>query len=157
MNIELIAIGKTKAPYIVKGIEDYLNRIRKYVSFSLIELPDVKNAGRLPEEEQKKLEGKAILSRVSPSDYLVLLDERGREFSSMEFSSHLETIFANGKKKLLLIVGGPYGFSEDVYVRADEKISLSRLTFNHEMVRLFLTEQFYRALTIMRNEPYHHK
>lgn len=156
MNIELLAIGKTKTGYVAEGMEEYLKRLRRYVPFSLTELPDVRNAGRLPQEEQKEAEGNLLLGKMTPADHVVLLDERGKQFTSREFASRLENILASGKKRLLLVVGGPYGFSKAVYSRADEMLSLSKMTFNHEMVRLFMTEQTYRAMTILRGEPYHH-
>ena len=156
MNIELLAIGKTKTGFVAEGMEEYLRRLRRYVPFSLTELPDVRNAGRLPQEEQKEAEGILLLGKMTPADHVVLLDERGKQFTSREFASRLENIMASGKKRLLLVVGGPYGFSKAVYSRADEMLSLSKMTFNHEMVRLFMTEQTYRAMTILRGEPYHH-
>lgn len=157
MNILLLTIGKTKTRYLNEGISEYLKRLKRYVSFEIAELPDVKNAGRIGREEQKTAEGELLLSKLNPSDHVALLDERGKEFTSMEFASHLEAIMASGKKRLVMVVGGPYGFSKPVYDRADQLISLSRMTFNHEMVRLFIAEQTYRAFTILRNEPYHHE
>lgn len=156
MNLEILTIGKTKTAYIKTGIEEYSKRLGRYLPFDITEIADVKNAGRLPQEEQKTAEGEIILSRVSPSDYLWLLDERGKEYTSREFAGRLETLMASGKKRLLLVVGGPYGFSKPVYNRADGMLSLSKMTFNHEMVRLFAAEQIYRAMTILRGEPYHH-
>ena len=156
MNIVLLAIGKTKTRYVIEGIEEYLRRLKRYVPFEIAEIPDVKNAGRISHEEQKGAEGAEILSRLSPSDHLMLLDERGNQYTSVEFASRLEVIMASGKKRLVMAVGGPYGFSKPVYDRANELLSLSKMTFNHEMVRLFITEQTYRALTILRGEPYHH-
>ena len=157
MNVTLLAIGKTKTDYIVAGISEYLKRLRRYIPYDITELPDVKNAGRISKEEQKEAEGKLLLGIITSSDHVALLDERGKEYTSVEFSRKMESLLASGKKRLLLIVGGPYGFSQDVYNRADELISLSKMTFNHEMVRLFITEQVYRAMTIMRGEPYHHE
>lgn len=157
MNIELLAIGKTKTKYISDGTEEYLKRLRRYVPYGITELPDVKNAGRISKEEQKTAEGRQILASVSPSDYVVLLDERGRQYTSMEFAGKLEALLASGRKRLVMIIGGPYGFSKEVYDRADELLSLSKMTFSHEMIRLFITEQVYRAMTILRNEPYHHE
>lgn len=156
MNIELFTIGKTKTDFIAKGIDEYLRRLRRYVAYGITEIPDVKNAGKLPEEEQKEAEGAAILSRLQPSDQVVLLDERGKQYTSRKFAARVQTLMASGKKRLVFVVGGPYGFSKDVYQRADELLSLSEMTFNHEMVRLFFTEQIYRAMTILRGEPYHH-
>lgn len=156
MNIEIIAVGKTKAAYVMQGIAEYSRRIGRYASFDITELPDIKNAGKVSEEEQKQAEGAAILKKVQPSDHLVLLDERGKQYTSREFADRLQAILASGKKRLLMVIGGPYGFSKEVYDRADELLSLSKMTFNHEMVRLFITEQTYRTFTILRGEPYHH-
>lgn len=157
MDIALMAVGKTTIKFVDEGITEYCRRLRRYIPYSIGIVPDIRNAGRLPEERQKELEGEKILAGVSPSDFVVLLDERGREYSSMEFSSFLEKQMVAGRKRLLFVVGGPYGFSESVYARADALLSLSRMTFNHEMVRLFFTEQVYRAMTILRGEPYHHE
>lgn len=157
MNIQLLAIGKTKTNYVAEGLEEYLRRLKKYVPFSLVEIPDVKNAGRIPVEEQKTAEGNRILEAVGKADILMLLDERGQEYRSVEFAAKLESLLASGKKNLILAIGGPYGFSKAVYDRADALLSLSKMTFNHEMVRLFITEQIYRAMTILRGEPYHHE
>ena len=156
MNIELLTIGKTRMRFVVEGLDEYRARLRRYVNFQIVELPDVKNAGRLPEQEQKEAEGSLIISRLQPSDHVVLLDERGRQYTSRKFASRLQSVMASGKKRLVFIVGGPYGFSDAVYKRADEMLSLSEMTFNHEMVRLFFTDQLYRAHTILRGEPYHH-
>lgn len=151
-----MAVGKTRTDYLVRGIDEYVRRLRHYVDFSIVELPDVKTTKSLPESQQKEKEGETILSRVSQSDFLVLLDERGKEYTSGEFASYLEKQMASGRKRLIFLIGGPYGFSKQLYDRADAKISLSRMTFNHEMVRLFFTEQIYRGMTILRGEPYHH-
>ena len=157
MNIELLAVGKTKTKFVAEGIEEYLRRLRRYVQFSVTELPDIKNAGRLPREEQKESEGQLILGRLTPADHVMLLDERGKQYTSLEFADRLQGIMASGKKRLVMVIGGPYGFSKAVYDRADERLSLSKMTFNHEMVRMFITEQTYRAMTILRGEPYHHE
>lgn len=157
MKILLVTIGKTHTKYVVKGIEDYVGRLKRYVPFALEELPDVKTSKTTPEETQKSAEGDLILKQLAPSDFVVLLDERGREFTSVEFSDYLQKIMAMGRKQIVFVVGGPYGFSKAVYERSDAKLSLSRMTFNHEMVRLFFIEQIYRAMTILRNEPYHHE
>lgn len=157
MNIQLLTIGKTKNKNIADGIEEYLKRLRRYVPYEIIEIPDLKNSGRMTREEQKEAEGHLILNKLSPGDYLILLDERGRQYTSIEFAGKLETILSSGKKKLIFAVGGPYGFSKSVYDRANELLSLSKMTFNHEMVRLFITEQVYRGMTILKGEPYHHE
>lgn len=157
MNIVLLTIGKTNTGYISEGLQEYIRRLRRYVPYEILEIPDIKNAGKLPVPEQKEAEGREILNRLNPSDYVALLDERGKEYSSLQFAARIESLLASGKKRLVLAVGGPYGFSNAVYARADEKISLSKMTFNHEMVRLFATEQVYRAMTILRGDPYHHE
>lgn len=157
MKIILLTIGKTKNRFIREGLEEYLKRLSRYVDFEIIELPDVKNAGRVSKDEQKDAEGRILISNLTQSDHVVLLDERGKQFTSIEFASRIETIMASGKKRLVLVIGGPYGFSKAVYDRTYELLSLSKMTFNHEMVRLFVTEQTYRAMTILRNEPYHHE
>ena len=157
MNIELITIGKTKTHYVSEGIDEYLKRLKRYVPFEITEIADVKNAGRISKEEQKEAEGVQILNRLQPSDHIILLDERGKQYKSIEFADKLQNIMASGKKRLVMVVGGPYGFSKPVYERANELLSLSKMTFNHEMVRLFITEQIYRGMTILRGEPYHHE
>lgn len=156
MNIEIIAIGKTKTKYVVDGLEDYLKRLRRYVPVSLIEIPDIKNTKKLTETQQKDEEGKAFLSRIAPGDHLVLLDERGKQYTSREFADKIQNLMLTGKKKLVFLIGGPYGFSNEVYNRGNEMLSLSKMTFNHEMVRAFFAEQIYRAMTILKGEPYHH-
>ena len=156
MNVELMAVGKTRMNFVERGLDEYLGRLRRYISFSLIEIPDVKNAGKIGENLQKEAEAETILSRLQPSDHVVLLDERGKQYTSRKFAARIQTVMASGKKRLVFIIGGPYGFAKSLYDRADELLSLSEMTFNHEMVRLFFTEQVYRAMTILRGEPYHH-
>ncbi len=156
MKILLLAVGKITTPYINTGIENYLKRVGHYIPVDLQVIPDVKATKALTEEAQKQREGTAILAALQPGDVVVLLDERGREFTSREFSEYLDKKMIQGIKRLVFIVGGPYGFSPEMYARANEKISLSRMTFTHEMVRLFFIEQIYRAMTILRGEPYHH-
>lgn len=150
-----MTVGKTTIDFVKEGIAEYVKRLRHYVPYSIVELTDVKR--RLPEGEQKSAEGTMILSRLQASDHVVLLDERGKEYRSVEFAGRLEKIMSSGCKRCVFVVGGPYGFSQEVYDRANEMLSLSRMTFNHEMVRLFFTEQIYRGLTILRGEPYHHE
>lgn len=157
MEIQLLTIGRTASSYIADGISDYCGRLRRYVPFSIISIPDIRKAKSLSEAQQKEEEGKALLSRITTADLLVLLDERGEQLTSIGFSEWLQRRMASGRKRIIFAIGGPYGFSESVYARADAKISLSRMTFNHEMVRLFFTEQIYRAMTILRGEPYHHE
>ena len=156
MDIEILVIGRTSEGYLRQGIEQYLKRLVHYAPCRLVELPDTRRGKSMPEAEQKQREGKLMLDYIQPSDYVVLLDERGRERTSTEFAAWLDKKFATGRKRLILAIGGPYGFSKAVYDRADEMLSLSHMTFNHEMVRLFLAEQIYRAFTILRGQPYHH-
>lgn len=157
MEFILLTVGKTATRYVADGIADYSTRLSHYVPFKIMELKDVRSGKSLTRDRQKQLEGEELLSKVSSSDMLILLDERGKQFSSMEFSSYLQKILSSGRKRVFFAIGGPYGFSDDVYARADSKISLSKMTFNHEMVRLFFIEQIYRGMTILRGEPYHHE
>lgn len=156
MDIAIMAVGRTQTAYLREGIEEYMNRLRRYAPCTLTELPDVRRGRTMPQGEQKRREGEMILERLQPSDIVVLLDERGHQRTSQQTAEWLQRHMASGRKRLVLVIGGPYGFSEEVYARADERLSLSAMTFNHEMVRLFLAEQVYRALTILRGEPYHH-
>ncbi len=156
MKIELIVVGKTATRYLQEGIDNYVKRIGHYVPFSLTYIQDVKATKSLTEERQKELEGEMVLASLQPGDYLVLLDERGKEFTSREFAAFIDKKMVTLPKRLIFLVGGPYGFSKGMYGRADDKISLSKMTFSHEMVRLFFVEQLYRAMTILRGEPYHH-
>lgn len=157
MEIVLLTVGKTTTPYILTGLDEYIRRLRHYVGYSIETIPDIRSTRTLTHRIQKELEGKQIIDRLMASDFVVLLDERGREMKSTEFSVYLQKQMLSGRKRLVFVVGGPYGFSEDVYDRSDSMISLSRMTFSHEMVRLFFTEQVYRAMTILRGEPYHHE
>lgn len=157
MEIQLLVIGKNSSSLLESATKVYLDRLRHYVPYSIRVLPDVKNTKSMSETQQKEAEGKTLLSAVQPSDHVVLLDERGKEYTSVEFSAYLSSKMASGLKRLVFVVGGPYGFSQAVYSRADSKISLSKMTFSHEMIRLFFTEQVYRAMTILRHEPYHHE
>lgn len=156
MDIVLLTVGKTTTDYLISGIEEYCKRLKRYVPFSLVSLPDIKNTRKLTEEQQKIAEGENILGFLSPGDLAVLLDEGGEECTSRGFSGWIERGLASGRKRMVFVIGGPYGFSPAVYARADKKISLSRMTFSHEMARLFFVEQVYRAMTILRGEPYHH-
>jgi len=156
MKISLIVVGRTTSPNLRAGIEEYARRVNRYIPFDIIELPDVKASRKLTEDKQKVAEGEMMLNRIQPSDFVVLLDEHGKEMTSREFAADLGRKALTIPKQLFFIVGGPYGFSPAIYARANEKISLSRMTFPHEMVRLFFAEQLYRAFTIQRNEPYHH-
>lgn len=157
MEILLISVGKTNMPFVANGIDEYYGRLKRYITYKIICLPDIKNARKLTTEQQKEAEGKVILDVLSASDHVILLDERGRQYKSLEFADMLQQKMASGLKRLVFIIGGPYGFSKDVYDRGDSMLSLSKMTFNHEMVRLFFTEQIYRAMTILRGEPYHHE
>jgi len=157
MKIKLIAIGKTDRKDLHHMIEEYCKRIGHYCPFELEIIPDLKKAKKASELEQKRMEGSEILKRISPSDHLVLLDERGKDFTSVDFSKYIQKKMNSGLRNLFFVIGGPYGFSDEIYSRANERISLSKMTFSHQMVRLFFTEQLYRAFTIIRNEPYHHR
>ena len=157
MNIKLIAVGKTDNPALEQLISTYEKRLSYYINFNLQLLPDIKNSKSLSEEQQKIKEGELILSYVEPSHHLILLDERGKEYTSIAFADELQKKMNTGIKQLTFLIGGPYGFSQAVYQRANSKLSLSKLTFSHHMIRLFFVEQLYRAFTILRNEPYHHQ
>lgn len=156
MKIVVIAVGKTSTDYISRGVDEFLKRANRYLSVELTVIPDIKASKALTEEMQKQQEGRNILASLQPGDIVTLLDERGKELTSREFSGMIERRMIQGTKRLVFVIGGPYGFSKEVYERADSKLSLSRMTFTHEMVRLFFVEQIYRAMTIMRGEPYHH-
>lgn len=156
MKIQLFLTGKTTDARLVSLIEDYQQRLKHYVPFELVVIPDIKNAKSLSQDQLKTAEGEAILSRLMPAMDVLLLDEHGREFRSIEYAEFLQKKMASGKD-LALVMGGAYGFSEAVYQRANGKISLSQMTFSHQMIRLMAIEQLYRAMTILRNEPYHHE
>ena len=157
MKISLLLIGKTNSKFLIDGIQEYVKRLSFYIPFSIKYLNDTKNTRKLSQEQQKQLEGKMILDSLEKSDYVVLLDEHGTEFTSIEFARYIEKKQSTVQRPLVFIVGGPYGFSDDVKKRANEKISMSKMTFSHEMIRLFFVEQLYRAMTIINNEPYHHE
>ena len=157
MDIKLIAIGKTDKTELDQLIKSYQNRLMHYVRFSFEIIPDLKNSKNLSKRLQKEEEGKLILSKISNSDRLILLDENGQEMNSVGFSDFLQKQMNSGLKRLVLVIGGPYGFSEDVYKKASSKLALSKMTFSHQMVRLFIIEQLYRSFTILKNEPYHHR
>lgn len=156
MKISLICVGHTTYTPFKEGIERYTRRIVHYVPFELKEIPDIRTTKGMTEHKQKELEGETILSAIAPNDYVMLLDEKGKEYTSMEFAKLLSDKMVTLPGRLIFVVGGPYGFSDKVYARANSKISLSKMTFPHELVRLFFVEQIYRAYTIMRGEPYHH-
>lgn len=156
MRITLLLVGTTDKKYLKEGIEDYQKRLIHYLPFEIKVIPDIKNSRHLSEDQQKEREGKIILEQTSPGDELVLLDVEGMEFSSPGLAGWIEKRMISGAKQLTFVVGGAYGFSEAVYKRADSKMSLSRFTFPHQLVRLLFIEQLYRALTIIKGEPYHH-
>lgn len=156
MKITIIAVGKTSTRYINEGIGLYLDRVKHYMPVELAIIPDIKTTKGMTEAKQKEAEGRLIIDSLQPGDNVILLDERGRQFTSREFSGMITEKMNRGLKRLVFVIGGPYGFSEAVYNRADSTLSLSRMTLTHEMVRLFFVEQVYRAMTIMRGEPYHH-
>ena len=156
MKITLLAIGKTDNRNLQNLMDDYTKRLNFYVSFSLEVIPDIKNAKNLSETQQKQAEGDEILKKIIPADTLILLDEKGKVYSSVGFSEFLQKKMNSGLKNLVFVIGGPYGFSDELYARANGKVSLSAMTFSHQMVRLFFIEQLYRAFTILKNEPYHH-
>jgi len=157
MHIKLLAVGKTDNKQLQQLIDDYQKRLSFYIKFELEILPDIKNAKSFSESQQKEKEGELILSKVGQNDALVLLDEKGKSYSSVEFSEFLQKKMNAGLKTLVFVIGGPYGFSETVYQKAQGKLSLSAMTFSHQMVRLFFIEQLYRGFTILKGEPYHHQ
>lgn len=157
MQIKLIAIGKTDDKQLLQLIEQYQKRLKHYIKFDLDIIPDIKNVKNLSEKQQKEKEGELILKKINSTDVLVLLDENGKQFSSVEFSAYLQKKMNAGIKQLVFVIGGPYGFSETVYQKSQGKISLSKMTFSHQMIRLFVVEQIYRGFTILKNEPYHHQ
>lgn len=157
MNIKLIVVGKTDDSNLIELIAQYTKRLSHYVNFSIEIIPDIKQAKNLSESEQKTKEGAQILSKVSPADCVILLDEKGKQFSSVDFAAQLQKRMNSGVKQLVYVIGGPYGFSEEAYQKSQGKISLSHMTFSHQMIRLFFIEQLYRGFTILRNEPYHHR
>lgn len=158
MIIDLILVGKTTGTWLENGIAEYVGRLKHYVRFGLVVVPELKNARNLREEQIKTAEGELILARIAPGDHVVLLDERGAmPDGSVGFAEQLQGVMNRGVRRLVFVVGGAYGFSEAVYARADRQISLSRLTFSHQMVRLIFVEQLYRAFTILGGEPYHHR
>lgn len=157
MQIKLLAIGKTDNPQLQMLIDDYQKRLGFYIKFEFEIIPDLKKAKNLSEELQKQKEGELILAKLSNTDILILLDENGKQYDSVTFSEYLQKHMNSGIKQLVFVIGGPYGFSQDVYHKANGKISLSKMTFSHQMIRLFMIEQLYRAFTILRNEPYHHR
>ncbi|MBS1232333.1 MAG: rlmH [Bacteroidetes bacterium] len=157
MKIALLQVGKTSERYLAEGIAAFEERIRKYSAFEIITIPDLRSTRSMPVKGQKAREGEKILHFFKKDDYIVILDDKGKEFSTMEFSSWLEKILILQKKRILFVTGGAWGFSDEVYRKADMRLSLSRLTFSHQMVRLLFIEQLYRAFTVIKGEPYHHE
>ena len=156
MNVSFVSIGKTSEEYLKKGISVYESRLGNYLTFKSVILPEVKKTSGMSLNQQKILEGRSFLKILNDTDTVILLDETGKTYSSVEFSNLLQKQFLSGNKKLVFISGGPYGFSDEMYSRSNELLSLSKMTFSHQMVRLIFVEQFYRAMTILKNEQYHH-
>ncbi len=157
MNVKLLTVGKTDVGWVKEGLDLYCSRLVHYVPFQVVEIPQLRKVSAFSEEQIKQKEGELILGEAGPSDVLILLDERGKEYRSMEFASYLQKQLSGGGKTLVFAIGGAYGFSKAVYDRASDMISLSRMTFSHQMVRTIFAEQLYRAFTILRGEPYHHE
>ena len=157
MKIVFLSLGKTNEKYLIEGISLYQNRLKHYTSFEMIEISNIKKSKNLTKLELMKKEGDLILKNIQNSDHLVLLDEKGKEYNSIQFSEKIQNWMLSGKKRIVFVIGGSYGFSKDVYQRGNEKISLSKMTFSHQMVRLFFLEQLYRGYSILNNEPYHHE
>ncbi|MBQ5726778.1 MAG: 23S rRNA (pseudouridine(1915)-N(3))-methyltransferase RlmH [Alistipes sp.] len=157
MNIELIVVGKTDSAEVEALVAMYAKRINRYCKFAVTTIADVRNTRNMAASRQKQLEGEMILKNIVDGDFLVLMDERGSQYTSLEYAQWLQKRMLSGVKRLVLVIGGPYGFSDDVYSRADGKISLSKMTFSHQIVRAIFAEQLYRAFTILHNEPYHHE
>ena len=156
MKITLLTIGKTEDKYLNEGIDIYLKRLKHYISFKILEIPELKNTKSLSQEQQKTREAELIFKNMQSTDHVILLDENGKELSSRGFSVFLNKKMVGGLQHLVFIVGGPYGFSDELYARSNDKLSLSKMTFSHQMIRLLFTEQLYRALSILKGEPYHH-
>ena len=157
MKVALVLVGKTVNKHFVELIDEYAGRVKHYIGFDIITIPELKNTKSLSADQQKQQERELIMKQMQAGDHVVLLDEHGKEFRSVEFSSYMEQKMQTVNKRLVFVIGGPYGFSPDVYAKANEKISLSKMTFSHQMVRLIFVEQLYRAMTIIRGEPYHHE
>ena len=157
MKISMLLVGRTANKHLAELIDDYASRVKHYVGFDITVIPELKNTKSISAEQQKQQEGELILRQLQQGDYVVLLDEHGKEMRSVEFSRYMEKKMQTVNKRLVFIIGGPYGFSPDVYAKANDKLSLSQMTFSHQMIRLIFVEQLYRAMTIMRGEPYHHE
>lgn len=157
MKLKIIAIGKTHKSFLIEGEQEYLKRLKKYIPVEKIEIPDLKNAKKLTQDQIKEKEGELLLQKVDQNGLVVLLDENGQMYGSVKFSNWMQDKMNRGYKHIYFLIGGTYGFSDAVYQRANEKISLSKMTFSHQMIRMLFTEQLYRAFTILNNEPYHHE
>lgn len=157
MKITLLTLGKTDKDWVRQGMDIYVSRLKHYIPFSVVEIPELKNVSALTKDQIKTREGELILKNIRPTDDLVLLDERGKEYTSVELAKVIQDKISYVGKDIVYVIGGAYGFSDAVYQRADSKMSLSRMTFSHQMVRAIFVEQIYRAFTIMRGEPYHHE
>lgn len=157
MRILLLVVGKTNQSYILEGFTKYVARLKYYVSFDYDEIPKIKKRKSLTEDQQKKIEADLILGKLNATDYLVLLDEKGVSYSSLDFSNYVQKKMNSGIKRLVFVVGGPYGFDSSLYSRSNAMLSLSKMTFSHQMIRLFIVEQLYRAFSILKNEPYHNE
>ncbi|GGB29937.1 MULTISPECIES: 23S rRNA (pseudouridine(1915)-N(3))-methyltransferase RlmH [Mucilaginibacter] len=157
MKITFLTVGKTEDAYLKEGIDKYVKRLKHYTKLELAEIPELKNTKALSPEQQKAKEAELILKKITPLDFVILMDEKGSEFTSTQFAAYINKKEVTTSANLIFIIGGPYGFDTSVYQRANDKISLSRMTFSHQMVRLFFVEQLYRAYTIMKGEPYHHE
>ena len=157
MKIKLICVGKTTSSHLIAGENEYLKRLKHYSSLEKIEIPELKNAKKLSEKEIKNQEGTLILKKIDSTDYVILLDENGKDYTSLEFSKFIQKRLNSGAKTVVFLIGGAYGFSDEIYSRAQAKIALSKMTFSHQMVRLFFLEQVYRAFTILKGQPYHHQ
>lgn len=157
MKIKLILVGKTNEPYLQKGIDEYQGRLKHYIAFERVEIPELKQVAALSKEQIKLKEGELILRQIKDSDYVIILDERGKMYSSIDWARHLEHTITHSSKDIVFVIGGGYGFSPEVYSRSDSALSLSQMTFSHQLIRLIFLEQLYRAFTIIKGEPYHHE
>jgi 23S rRNA (pseudouridine1915-N3)-methyltransferase len=157
MKITLLTIGKTEDKYLIEGIDIYLKRLKHYIPFRILEIPGLRNTKSLSRDQQKIKEAELLFKNIQSTDHVILLDENGKELTSQNFSVYLNKKMVGGQQHLVFIIGGPYGFSDEVYSRCNDKLSLSQMTFSHQMIRLFFTEQLYRAYTILKGEPYHHE
>lgn len=157
MKITLLVVGKTEDKYLIEGIDKYLKRLKHYIGFNLVVIPEIKNTKNLTEAQQKNKEAELIQKQLSNTDTLILLDEKGKKYTSVQFSAYLNKQMIGSVQHLIFLIGGPYGFDESIYQRANGSMSLSDMTFSHQMVRLFFVEQLYRAFSILKGEPYHHE